>query len=117
MLDKLDVNVAEAARLSRLGEWEQKARVHIEFHNLLAAATGNPVLMAMTRSMMQVIERIVTALGPTESDVVLRSRRRLMKHLRARDGEAAVAEMRKHLERMHKMWLDADYKGSRSASV
>ncbi|MFC7493014.1 MULTISPECIES: FadR/GntR family transcriptional regulator [unclassified Nocardioides] len=113
MLARLDANVAEAAQLSDRGDWERKALVNVEFHNLLAEATGNPVMVAMMRGLMDVMAKIVLRLGPTEGDVVLRSRRRFMKHLHNRDAEAAVAEMYRHLERMHKLWVDGYYKGSR----
>lgn len=114
MLDRLQANVDEAARLSKAGDLESKALVHIEFHNLLAEATGNPVIVAVMQSIMEVMRAVVLAAGPTEGDIVLRSRRKLMKHLRNRDSAAAVAEMRRHLQRMHKLWLDADYEGART---
>jgi GntR family transcriptional repressor for pyruvate dehydrogenase complex len=113
-LDALDANVEEVARLSEAGDWERKALVNVEFHNLLAEATGNPVMVAMMQGLMDVMTKIVLRLGPTEGDVVLQSRRRLMKHLRDRDVDAAVDEMHNHLQRMHKIWIDGYYKGSRS---
>jgi DNA-binding FadR family transcriptional regulator len=91
--------------------------VNIEFHNILATATNNPVIVAMMQGLMQVMEKVVLAVGPTEGDVVLRSRRRLLKHLRAGDADAAVEEMERHLKRMHKMWIDANYKGARAAGA
>lgn len=113
MLDRLQSNVDEATRLSRLEDWESKSLVNIEFHNLLAEATGNPVVVAVVKSLMDVMREVVLGAGPTEGDVVLRSRRRLIKHLRNRDSAAAVEEMRRYLQRMHKLWIKADYKGSR----
>lgn len=113
MLARLDANVVEAAQLSDRGDWERKALVNVEFHNLLAQATGNPVLVAMMKGLMDVMATIVLRLGPTEGDVVLRSRRRFMKHLHARDADAAVQEMYRHLERMHKLWVAGYYKGSK----
>lgn len=113
MLDRLDANVEEASRLSDARDWERKAAVNVHFHTLLTEATGNPVLVAMMKGLMDVMLRIVLSVGPTEGDVVLRSRRTLMKHLRARDADAAVDEMYRHLQRMEKLWLDGYYKGSR----
>ncbi|MEU3270881.1 FadR/GntR family transcriptional regulator [Saccharomonospora sp. NPDC006951] len=116
VMGKLTANVAEAAALSAAGDWERKAVVHVQFHNILAEATGNPVMVAMIDALMQVMRKIVLTLGPSEGDVVLRSQRKVIKHLKARDADAAVAEMERHLRRIHKMWLDADYKGSYSGS-
>jgi DNA-binding FadR family transcriptional regulator len=113
MLTRLDDNVAEAARLSDRGDWERKAIVNVEFHNILAEATGNPVMVAMMKGLMEVMTKIVLRLGPTEGDIVLRSRRRFMKHLHNRDADAAVEEMYSHLKRMHKLWVAGYYKGSK----
>jgi GntR family transcriptional repressor for pyruvate dehydrogenase complex len=44
-LAKLEANVAEATALTRAGAWEEKAKVHLEFHALMAEATGNPILV------------------------------------------------------------------------
>jgi len=51
---------------------------------------------------------------PVAAHVILRSRRRLLRHLRDRDADKAVREMNRHLERLHKMWLSGDYEGSRT---
>ena len=52
-----------------------------------------------------------------EDDTVLDSRRRLLDHLRARDADAAVAEMQGHQERIHELWVHGLYAGSRTADV
>lgn len=113
---RLEANVAEATRLSELKDWEQKAKVNVQFHIILAEATTNPVMVAITQVVMQVMEKVVLAVGPTEGDVVLKSRRRLLKHLKNRDADAAVAEMERYLKRMHKLWIDARYEGAYHAS-
>ena len=113
MLAKLDANVEEAARLSDWGDWERKALVHVEFHNLLAEATGNPVMVVMMKGLMEVMAKIVLSIGPTENDVILRSRRTFLKHMHAHDADAAVDEMNRSLQRIHKMWIDGYYKGSK----
>lgn len=110
----LEANLEDVARLSDQHDWEEKAKVNIQFHNLLADATENPVMVAMMQVIMRVMEKVVLTFGPTENDTVLRSRRRLMKHLRAGDADAAVAEVEKSLKRLHKMWLSARYEGARS---
>jgi len=112
-LERLEANLAEVARLSDEHDWEKKAVANIQFHNLLAEATENPVMISIMQVIMQVMEKVVLTFGPTENDTVLRSRKRLMKHLRAGDADAAVAEMEKALKRLHKMWLSARYEGAR----
>jgi GntR family transcriptional regulator, transcriptional repressor for pyruvate dehydrogenase complex len=110
--DRLANNVREMEELMNAQQWEQKTHVSVEFDIILAEATENPLIVVMARTMMEVVERLALALGPGEHDMVLQSRKRMLKHLRARDADAAVAEMERHLKRLHKMWLTADYPGS-----
>jgi GntR family transcriptional repressor for pyruvate dehydrogenase complex len=114
---RLEANVAEAAKLSELRDWEEKAKVNVQFHVILAEATANPVMVALSQVIMQVMEKVVLAVGPTEDDVVLRSRRRVLKHLKNRDAEAAVAEMERYLKKMHGLWISADYAGAHHREV
>lgn len=116
-LDRLAANVEESARLHADQDWEKQALVSIEFHNLLAEATGNPIVIAIMNSLMAVMSELVLAVGPIQGDVVIKSRRRLMKHLRAREADAAVLEMQRHLKRLQKLWLSASYPGARAAAT
>lgn len=113
MLDALEANIADAARLSREGRTTEKAIVNIKFHNLLAEATGNPVLVAFMQSLMEVMTDLVMKLGTPQSDQVFRSRRKLVKHLRARDADSAVKEMQSYLHRTHMWWVNADFQDAR----
>lgn len=83
--------------------WERKAAAHAEFHNLLADATGNPVLAILVRSMTETLRDIMVMAGPAAEDIIIGSRRRLLRHLRARDAENAAAEMEDHLARLEDM--------------
>lgn len=117
VFERLQANVDEATRLSELGDWEKKAKVNVQFHVILAEATINPVMVSIAKALMQVMERIVLTLGPTESDIVLRSRRRVLKHLANRDADAAVAEMERYLKQMQKLWVDARYDGAHNRAA
>jgi DNA-binding FadR family transcriptional regulator len=113
-LRALHDNVAEASKLTAAGDWERKVVVHVQFHNLLADATGNPVISIMMRSLAGLLRDLAVAVGPSTDDVILRSRRRLLRNLRDRDADKAVREMNRHLEQLHKMWLTGEYEGSRT---
>jgi GntR family transcriptional repressor for pyruvate dehydrogenase complex len=104
-LQALYDNVNEAAQAAGEDDWERTALVHVEFHNLLADATGNPVMSILMRSMADLLRELVLAIGPSSDDVIVRSRRRLLRHLRNRDGDKAAEEMRRYLNRLHRMWL------------
>ena len=51
------------------------------------------------------MRQFLDTIGPTQNPYVLPSRRRFLQHLAARDAVAAVAEMEKHLKRLHKHYL------------
>jgi DNA-binding FadR family transcriptional regulator len=44
------------------------------------------------------------AVGRGADGMIASSRKRLLAHLRARDGEGAALEMEKHLRSLHYMW-------------
>ncbi|MBW8825995.1 MAG: FadR family transcriptional regulator [Acidobacteria bacterium] len=104
-LAPLQANVDEAKAAAAAGDWTRVARVNIEFHNVLAELTGNPVLVIIQRSVMGTMAEISAALGPIRTDATVKSRVRILKHLRAGDADAAVREMERNLKRVHSLWL------------
>ena len=53
-----------------------------------------------------VVRQFIASIGPRwDNDYVLPSRRRFMRHLAARDAEAAVKEMERHLDRVRRHYL------------
>lgn len=97
----LEDNVRQAEAETRAGRMASKTQLNIEFHNLLAATTGNPVLTMTMNAMMNILREFVGQVGSVMGMDVIRSRRRLLKHMRAGDAERAVAEMEKHLKILH----------------
>lgn len=104
-LQALEANVEAAVRAQKAGNFEARADLHREFHNLLAAATRNPIIQVTMEGVMEVMRQFVKGIGPSENPYTLPSRRRLLKHLRARDADAAVLEMTKFLQRLEVKYL------------
>ena len=102
----LEENIALATKADKAGNFQQRADLHREFHNLLAAATRNPIITITMEGVMEVMREFVKAIGPSDNAYTLPSRRRLLKHLRARDADAAVAEMNKFLERLQANYME-----------
>ena len=102
-LATLRASVDQAANVPDGDGWERRAAAHVEFHNLLADATGNPVLAILVRSMTDTLRDIVVAVGPSADEVIASSRGRLLRHLQARDAESAAGEMEEHLSRLDDM--------------
>jgi DNA-binding FadR family transcriptional regulator len=105
-LKELEANVAKASEADKADNFEARASFHREFHILLAAATRNPLLKIAMEGVMAVMREFVKKIGPSDNPFTLPSRRRLLKYLRARDAEAAVAEMNKFLIRLQASYLE-----------
>lgn len=104
-LDELEANVQASFKASEAGDFVGRSRINLEFHNILARATGNPVFVAVTGGLISVMQHFVDTLGPPKGDAVFASRRRFIAHLRARKPEAAMAEMEAFLKGVHKQYL------------
>jgi DNA-binding FadR family transcriptional regulator len=73
------------------------------YYAVLARATKNRIFGIFVDSLSTILHQFVQ--GPeyeTLQESLIESRFKLIRHLRARDADAAAAEMRKHLERLHR---------------
>lgn len=106
-LEALEANIEAAKAAEAKGDFDERGRLNREFHVILARATRNPIMAITTESVMAVFGQFIAriGLGPGDNPFVLPSRRRFMKHLRARDADAAVAEMTKSLKRLQTKYL------------
>ena len=89
----LEANVDEVERLMREGRDRERVEANIEFHNVLARATRNPVMILNIAMLMDIIRYFASRVPIGYGEVILASRRRLLRHMRARDADAAAAEM------------------------
>ena len=87
------------------GDQTERIRRNIEFHNVLAAATGNPVIQRIVRSSVDLLPYFSQKLNRDEAEETIRSRRRILQHLRDRNASAATLELENHLQRLHKNFL------------
>ncbi|WP_277279700.1 FadR/GntR family transcriptional regulator [Novosphingobium cyanobacteriorum] len=112
-LAALEANVARARLHYESGRLREKSRCNIEFHDVLAAATHNPLLGVFMTSIADLVRHFTEQLGSDPGQETLRSRERLLVALRARNGDAAIAEMRRDLIRVHEFYKNL----ARSSSV
>jgi DNA-binding FadR family transcriptional regulator len=101
----LEENIRNAAALFEKGELMAKTEVLIDFHNLLARATRNPVLAMIQRTLTDMMLQFARRLGSETTREVFRSRQRFMAAFAARDADAAVAEMEHNLKKVHRLYL------------
>jgi DNA-binding FadR family transcriptional regulator len=103
----LEANIAEASRLGRIGDWEERSAVNHEFLDLLAAASHNPLLVMVQRSITEVIREVVVAAGPIREDWLIASRQKVLEFIRQHDADGAARQMEQHLERVSDFWMQA----------
>ena len=104
---EMEANVDLAERETLAGNLAVKTGLNIAFHNLLGAATGNPVMAMLMGALMDILREFVGEVGSVMGIDVIQSRRRLLRHMKARDADKAVAEMERHLKVLHANYLDA----------
>lgn len=106
-LSALEANIDEAERETLAGNSATKTQLNVQFHILLAELTGNPILIMVMRSLMNILTDFIAEVGSVMGDDVIKSRRRFLKHLRARSSAQAVREMERHLKILHQHYLEA----------
>lgn len=101
----LEQNVDASEAASDDEETSRRVEINLAFHALLARAAKNPVLVILVDALIEVQSKLLQVLVPTSNSKVILSRRRLLKHLRARDEEAAVREMQIHLTALQRHYM------------
>jgi len=104
-LQALQANVEATRAADAAGDFDERQRLNREFHVILARATRNPIIAITMEGVMEVLGQFIAQIGPGPNPFTLPSRDRFMRHLRARDADAAVAEMARFLQRMQKAYL------------
>jgi len=104
-LAALERNVEASLQASKAGDYVNRSRINLEFHNILARSTANPLFVAVMGGLIAVMQHFVDTLGPPRGDIVFASRRRFIAHLRAHRADDAVAEMADFLRSTHRQYL------------
>ena len=102
--DRLDQNIDQVEELTQARDMEAKTDLNIEFHVLLAEATGNPVLVLMMRTLMDLLRAVHRPITAEDTVDIIKSRRRFMQLLRNREVAPATAEMKDHLSHLHELF-------------
>ena len=99
----LEANIDASAKAV---DFDERARHNRAFHVILARATRNPILIITMEGIVEVFAHFISQIGPSDNAFILPSRRRFMKHLRARDAVKAAAEMKQALVRLQTQYMD-----------
>jgi GntR family transcriptional regulator, transcriptional repressor for pyruvate dehydrogenase complex len=95
-LAALHASVELASGLPARPDWARKATTHAEL-------TGDGDLAPLVSPAAGRLHGLVLTVGPAADGIILSSRRRLLRQLRARDADAAAREMEQHLKGLHYM--------------
>lgn len=104
-IEALGANIDAAEEATRKDDFPARAATNLEFHRILARMTGNPIMVIVMNGVLNVLAEFIGQVGHYENAYVLPSRRRFLKHLAAKDSDAAVAEMESILKRLQRSYL------------
>jgi GntR family transcriptional repressor for pyruvate dehydrogenase complex len=97
----LEADIDLTEELTLQGRLRERLDASINFHKVLARTTKNQVMIITIDALTYILRVVINKLGPHPRLDLVESRRKFLKHLRARDAEAAVAEMTDHLTKLH----------------
>jgi DNA-binding GntR family transcriptional regulator len=103
-LSALHDSVERASCLAGRSQWERKAAAHAEIFGLLAEVADDPALAPLLKGGAAYARELMLAVGRAADGMIVSSRRRLLAHLRAGNGDGAALEMERHLRGLHFMW-------------
>ena len=101
---ELEANIELGVELMRQGRLEEKVVVNIEFHNILARATKNPVLILNMRLLMDLTTQFARHAAPDIDPYHIEWRRLMVRLLRERREGDAVAAMEERLQRLQERY-------------
>jgi DNA-binding GntR family transcriptional regulator len=101
----LEENVLLAEEQFQRGLFSEKSDTNIEFHNILARTTRNPVLVTMVAMLNEVVRGFSRRLGLETTRRTFDSRHRMLRAMRRRNADLAVKEMLANLKKTHEAYV------------
>jgi GntR family transcriptional repressor for pyruvate dehydrogenase complex len=105
-LDAIGRDIDKAEELTLAGNFSRRGSYITEFYRLLANATHNQVVVMLVESLSELVRTQMVKVSVKPRRDFIAVRRNVLRHLRARNAEAAAREMRKHLERLDRLLQD-----------
>jgi GntR family transcriptional regulator, transcriptional repressor for pyruvate dehydrogenase complex len=117
-IKRLRENLELAAEATRRNDFFARADLHLEFHMILAGVTRNPILIVVMEALIGLMRQFIHSIGSQQiADYVLPSRKRFMQYFEARNADAAMAEMERHLKRVNRNYLALLEERAKSAEI
>jgi hypothetical protein len=97
----LQDRIQYAAGLPARTAWDRRAAAYGQVFTLLAAAAGDSVVAAVLSTGAEHLRDLAIGAGPEAAGIMASAHRRLLAHVRARDADAAAAEMEDLFRALH----------------
>jgi GntR family transcriptional regulator, transcriptional repressor for pyruvate dehydrogenase complex len=104
-LQQLEGNVKASLAAVERGDIEERTRINLEFHRLLARATKNPVLIIITDSLLEIQRQMLEVVPAAPNSAIVPSRQRLLGYILNRDEDMAAQEMESNLRALQQHYL------------
>jgi len=111
----LEENVEQSEAAAAADDMQARVDINLAFHALLAQAAKNPLLSVLVDALIAIQRNLLTVLTPLSNNKVILSRRKLIRHMRDRNEEAAVREMQSHLTALQRHYLAQKAKEAKAA--
>ena len=98
--DAIEADIDFHAELFRLGGGSRNARSLGEFYRLIARATHNEMIVMLVDSVSEVMRTLLARIDPRPHPDMIAVRRKVLRHLRARNAERACAALTVHLKHL-----------------
>ena len=102
-LQAMEASIREAEAV--IDDPQRRSTILIQLYRLLAEASENKILVTIADSFVELLQKWVVRLGSLSGNRVIRSRRAIVRHLRAGDAKAARKELDSYLQELHELWL------------
>jgi GntR family transcriptional repressor for pyruvate dehydrogenase complex len=102
----LERNVNAAQGAFERGDLAVQSELNIEFHNILARSTHNPLLTINVRTITDVLRGFSRRMGPDPTGASFKLRRDLIGALRSRDEQQAASAMQAILRRAQRLYTE-----------
>lgn len=98
-----NINQAEEARKN--GDFDERARLNLEFHRILTRINQNPIMDIVMNGLLNIFSEFIGRIGAQENTFISTSRKKFISHLENKEVDEAIQEMEMSLKRLQKNYL------------
>lgn len=115
---EMEANLDASEKAVTEGDSKKRLALNLEYHIILARAAKNPVLSILMEALNDLVFRsLLKAPVHAENTKIVAARRRILKYMRVKDEEKAIAEMHKHLTALRKHYKAQEEQGAQARLV